>query len=305
MIPVSLALVAACQIAAPTPALSLGFGHAPADLGLARESEASPEGPGSLAVDEEGHVWLLDAVHQRIAVFAKSDELVGNVPLLSATVEDFALLPSGDVAVLDRLVERRVTVLAPNGAVIARAEVEGPGVEEGGLVTAVFADQTGVWLEVLHGMQVRVIDELARPDANRPTRPGLPFGDRFVRLRKVGNAAQVLFFHLDGRLVGDQAVSFGPLLELSGLVVHKDSLFVAGHELVQQGLNRKPSRDAIVVVELAVHEDRLLERARRDFPASPEFVPLKQLVTAGATGVAHLFVDTTSQQGRSVEVTSW
>ncbi|MCC7073312.1 MAG: hypothetical protein IT383_18515 [Deltaproteobacteria bacterium] len=290
--------------------LALPVGPAPAALGITRDDEASPEGPGSLAVDPEGRLWVLDAVHARIAVVAKDGALEGNVPLPSTTIEDLALLPSGDVAVLDRLVARRVFVLTTSGAVIADADVEGAGVDEGGLVTGIFADESGVWLEVQHGVHVRVLDGRLSRDASRVTRPGLPLGEVLVRVRKVGDAAQVLFLDPRGALRGDAVVHFSSLLELSGLVAHHDGarpvLWVAGHELVQRP-GAPPERDRIVVARLERGADgHLREVARTEMRASPEFVPLKQLVPAGPGHVAHLFVDTSNPgSGAAVEVSSW
>lgn len=295
----------ALQAAAPQT-VALDAGAAPQALGLTRDDEASPEGPGSLAVDRDGRFWILDAVHRRVAVLAKDGALEGSVPLPSDTIEDLALLPSGDVAVLDRTVMRRVFVLAANGTILADAPIEGAGIDEGGEITAIFADAAGVWLEVLRGLQVRVLDEHLRADARRTVRHGLPQGDRTVRLRKVGDAAQVLFFDATGLLVADTSVSFSSLLQLSGLVASEGALWIAGHELVQAAPGARPTRDAIVIVRLERNaRGAWVERARTSVKASPEFVPLKQLVPAG-DGVAHLWVDTTAPRGaRRVEVTSW
>lgn len=302
-----LSLVLLIATAPPQVALSIRAGAAPGDLGVARDDDASPEGPGSIALDADGRFWVLDAVHRRVAVLDKQGALEASVPLPCDTIEDIALLPSGDLAVLDRLVHRRVFVLAQNGAVITSASTEGEHIDDSGLVTAMFADAAGVWLEVLHGVQVRVLDAALRGDAVRTTRPGLPMGGDFVRLRKVGDAAQVLWFDASGALAADGVVRFASLLELSGLVVEDRAMWVAGHELVQSAPGARPTRDAVVVVKVAHTADgRLVEVERRALGASPEFVPLKQLVGDGDGHVAHLFVDTTAKRGAAaVEVTSW
>lgn len=301
-----IALHAAMQHPPPV-VLSMRTGSAQEGLGVSRDDESSPEGPGSLAVDAEGRFWVLDAVHRRVAVLAKDGSLEASVPLPSDTIEDLALLPSGELAVLDRLVARRVYVLAENGTLLASAPVEGPGVEDGGLVTALFADESGVWLEVQRAAHVRVLDAKLREDLARSGRPGLPFGDGFVRLRKVGDSAQVLLLDAAGAPRADGAVHFSSLLELSGLVARGDGLWVAGHELVQSAPGARPSRDVIVVVRLSQKANgAFVERGRREAKASPEFVPLKQLVAAGDQGVAHLYVDSTARRGaRAIEVTSW
>ena len=286
--------------------MAVSFGHAPEKLGLQRESESSPEGPGSLAVDDLGRVYVLDAVHARVAVFDKG-VFVSEVALGSDTVEDIAVTASLDVVALDRVNERVVRVLAGNGSVVATANVEGRGVDDGGDVTAVFADASGVWVEVARGTQVRVLDDDLHEDVARVTRPGLPFGDGYVRQRLVKGSAQVLFFDQAQRLVDDGVVHFSSTLRLAGLAVRttadgQQRLFVAAHELVQKKPGQKPERDAIVVVEVEKTRSGLVERDRRTLKASPEFVPLKELV-ATTTGAAHLYVDSFTQTG--AEVTSW
>ena len=311
---IALIALIALIAAAPPPALAVSWGNAPRQLGLIREAESSPEAPGSLAVDGDGRIYVLDAVHLRVAVYGKDGALDASVRLPSDTVEDIALLQNGDLVALDRLVDRTVTVVAPNGAVVARAPVEGAGVPDGGEVTAVFADATGVWLEVLHGEQVRVLDGAGRVDVARATRPGVPMAVNgaplFVRLRKVHDDAQVLFFDAAGRVVGDGAIAFHDLLELSGLVVQGDRVFVAGHELVQRDPVGKPQRDVVVVAELRVRAGDVVgvveTGKRHEVKASPEWVPLKQLVAAPGGRVAHLYVDSTARAGaNAVEVTSW
>ncbi|MCC7112628.1 MAG: hypothetical protein IT382_25280 [Deltaproteobacteria bacterium] len=305
-------LLATALQSAPLPAVTLRHGPAPEAVGLSHDDESSPEGPGSLAVDADGRLWVLDAVKRRVAVLGKDGALEASIPLPSDTIEDLALLPTGELALLDRQVARTVYIVAENGAVLATAAVEGPGVSDGGEVTALLADEAGVWLEVLHGAQVRALDAGLRPDQARATRVGLPVRGRdakearFLRLRKVGDHAQVLLFDAAGTLREDSAVAFSSLLELSGLVVGGETLWIAGHELVQAAPGARPTRDAIVVVRLERSKDgRYAERGRTSMKASPEFVPLKQLV-ASTHGVAHLFVDTTAPRGATaVEVQSW
>jgi hypothetical protein len=287
--------------ASPAPLVAVPFGSASGQLGLIREPESSPEAPGSLAVDDAGRVFVLDAVKSRVAVFEQG-KLTASIALPSDTVEDIALLPSGDVVALDRLVQRTVYVVAPNGAVIGSAAIEGEHVPDGGEVTAVLADASGVWVEVYRGEQVRLLDREGRI-VSRATRPGVPTnrGD-FVRMRKIGDGAQILFYGSDGVVHQDGATTFANLLELSGLVVNGDKIFVAGHEMVER--KGVVSRDQEVVVELQRLSDRLVEVNRHVVKASPDWVPLKQLVAAGA-GVAHLYVDSTRTRGVAVEVTSW
>jgi hypothetical protein len=88
---------------------SVRFGAAPAQVGLARDDESSPEAPGSLALDDDGRVFVLDGVHSRVTVHdPKSGALEATIALPSDTVEDIAWLPSGDLVALDRLVARTV-----------------------------------------------------------------------------------------------------------------------------------------------------------------------------------------------------
>jgi hypothetical protein len=187
-------------------------------------------------------------------------------------------------------------VVAPNGAVLATASVEGDGVDDGGEVTALFADDDGVWLEVQRATQVRVLDASGRAVA-RTTRPGLPIGtdaQRFVRMRKVGDLAHVTIMNARGAVVGSHVVAHTSLLQLSGLAVDGERIVVAAHELSEDG-----KRDVIVLTTIAPDG----RQERRTLQASPEFVPMKQLVARGGR-VAHLFVDSRRVRG-GIEVTSW
>lgn len=273
------------------------FGAGPAQMGLSHDDEASPEAPGSIALDDDGRVFLLDAVHTRVTVHdAKSGALEATIALPSDTIEDIALLPSGDLVALDRLVARTVYVIAPNGAVLATAAVEGEQVADGGEVTALFADVDGVWLEVQRGAQVRVLDANAR-GIERNTRPGIPMADgkRFVRMRKVGDLAHVTIVDARGVIVGGHVVEQASLLLLAGLAVDGDRIVVAAHELSEDG-----KRDVIVLTTIGADG----RKERRELKASPEFVPMKQLV-ARAGRVAHLYVDSRSNARGGIEVTSW
>jgi len=61
-----------------------------------------------------------------------------------------------------------VDLFDPRGQQIARIDLEGVGVSEGGGTTAMFLREDGVWVEVEHTRLVRIADARGRPDPERP-----------------------------------------------------------------------------------------------------------------------------------------
>jgi hypothetical protein len=125
----------------------------------------------SFAVDREGRVFFLDQIHARVVVLARGEAPVV-IPLPTNTYQEIALDPRGGLVLLDRLVSRAVLFLSDRGEARHQIPLEGPRVREGGLVTALFAREDGVWVEVEHTSLVRVALPDGSPDPARPTRPG-------------------------------------------------------------------------------------------------------------------------------------
>ncbi len=147
--------------------------------------ESVPQGPMSFAPGRDGEIWVLDALAARIVRFGPDGAMEREVPLPARTFEDLEV--RGDrMFVLDRVVRRSVLVLEADRQA-GEVPIEGPGIPEGGGVTAMFAEDDGVWLEYEHRDLVRVLDADGRP------------GDRAVRTgRRIPGSDDRLLAELDG-----------------------------------------------------------------------------------------------------------
>lgn len=148
------------------------------DVGRIDGQEADSEGPKSFAVQPDGSVIVLDQVNLRILRVRADGTLADAVRLPSPTFDDLEVFGDGSLLVLDRLGTKRLIVLRPDGAVVREVEVEGRGIEQAGLITAMLPRPDGVWLEVRHRYSVKVLDRRLEPCTRqvvlgRPVRNGL------------------------------------------------------------------------------------------------------------------------------------
>jgi hypothetical protein len=161
--------------------VSAPWGSGPGEIGRTRPSEGAPEGPMSFTLDARGRIHVLDQVNSRIQIFEKGKE-PRSVALPSDTYQDIEVDARGNTIVLDRLVTGSIAFIDENGSVSHSVPIVGPGVPEGGGVTALFARDDGVWVEVEHTSSVRVADASGAPDKERPVVRGRPSADGSARL---------------------------------------------------------------------------------------------------------------------------
>jgi hypothetical protein len=161
--------------------VSAPWGSGPGEIGRTRPSEGAPEGPMSFAMDARGRIHVLDQVNSRIQIFEKGKEPRA-VPLPSDTYQDIEIDSRGNTVVLDRLVTGTIAFIDDAGTISHSVPIVGPGVPEGGGVTALLARADGVWVEVEHTTSVRVADASGAPDRERPIVQGRPSADGSARL---------------------------------------------------------------------------------------------------------------------------
>ncbi|HNS97366.1 MAG TPA: hypothetical protein PKL73_10480 [Polyangiaceae bacterium] len=150
------------QAQGPEVVLQVPWGPEKEALGRVDGDESASVGPMSFAIGQDGSVWFLDQSKFRLARFGKNG-FEREVGIGSETFQDVEIASDGSFVLLDRLVERAVVVMAPSGNIVERIPVQGEGIEDAGLVTAMWLDASGVWLEHLHTHRVRVLDENLRP----------------------------------------------------------------------------------------------------------------------------------------------
>lgn len=158
------------------------WGSGPDQLGRDRPQEANPEAPMSFAAGPDGRVWVLDQVNGRLVRLGPDGEVLGTTRLDQVAPQDVAVGDDGTVAVLDRLADRNVTVLSPDGEVVGTIPLEGDLIPETGGVTAVIIDGDDVYAEREHGPLVHIGDVQGRPATARHEVPGRPSRDQQLYL---------------------------------------------------------------------------------------------------------------------------
>jgi hypothetical protein len=153
------------------------WGAGPDQLGHIRPQEANPEGPMSHALGPDGTLHVLDQTNGRIQRFSRDGRPLGATPVRLAAAQDIALSSDGSYVLMDRLVDRAVSVLGPDGRERARIGLAGDGIAHTGAVTGVFVDGADVLVEREHGPLVRVGDTRGGASEReevpgRPTRDG-------------------------------------------------------------------------------------------------------------------------------------
>jgi hypothetical protein len=157
--------------------LAIGaWGSGPGQFGRKEANESNPEAPMALHAAPDGSLLVLDQVNSRVQRW-KDGALVGSVPVHGDTAQDLAVLPNGAIALLDRLADRSVQIYSADGKLQNELTLEGPHVPEGGGVTALFADEGGIFVEREHGTVVRIADATGKADPARPEWVGRPSRD--------------------------------------------------------------------------------------------------------------------------------
>lgn len=154
-----------------------GWGNGDKKLGHSRPDEANPEAPMSLTVDPLGNVWILDQVNERLVKLDKNGKQVGTVPLSVQAGQDVVVGPDGTVMVLDRLVDKSVSLTGPDGKPRGELPLIGKGLEEGGASTGLFTDGEKIFVEREHGDSVEIGSTSGQASKERTEVPGRPAGD--------------------------------------------------------------------------------------------------------------------------------
>lgn len=178
--PAAVASVDADAAAAPSSTgafATFGWGAGTGDLGRNRPTEGNPEGPMSLTVDASGAVWILDQVNGRLVKLGKDGKPASTVKVSVQAPQDVVVTKDGTALVLDRLADKSVGVVAPDGTPKGELPIVGKGLPEGGASTGVFADGKDVYVEREHADLVRVGHTDGTTDPERPEVPGRPTRD--------------------------------------------------------------------------------------------------------------------------------
>jgi hypothetical protein len=184
--------------------VSGGWGGEPGQFGRRRDAEANPEGPMALAA-AGGEVAVVDQINRRVQRF-KDGKLTGTIPIGGDTVQDMALAPGGRTVLLDRLVDGTVQIYGPDGKLENQLAIAGKGIDEGGDVTGVFADDGGIYVERQHGSVIQLADARGATNGDRPELLGRPSRDgRFVLQVEIADPTGAMLVRATTRSTGELA----------------------------------------------------------------------------------------------------
>ena len=173
----SAVVIGSARPAEAARSFELGWGTGERELGRKRPQEGNPEAPMSLAVDVKGNTLVLDQVNGRIMRYGSDGRTLDEMKLPVLGAQDVAVASDGKLAVLDRLADKTVAIMGPDGKLVGRLPLEGKGIPETGAVTGVFVDGKKVYVEVEHGTLVSLGDTSGNADADRTELPGRPSRD--------------------------------------------------------------------------------------------------------------------------------
>ncbi|MBK8014277.1 MAG: hypothetical protein IPK13_23380 [Deltaproteobacteria bacterium] len=151
------------------------WGSAPGSFGSLPAQESNPEGPMAIVGAAAGELLVVDQQNLRVQVF--EDGRVVRSFDVTETTQDLALTKDGGAVALDRLADRSVKLYGEDGKLKNEIPIAGENIPEPGLVTGVFADDEGVWVEREHGNTVRIAGPDGAVDEQRPELPGRPTRD--------------------------------------------------------------------------------------------------------------------------------
>ncbi len=161
---------------------SFAWGSGPQQLGRDRPAEGNPEAPMSLTVDSKGRTWVLDQVNKRLVRVDREGRTLSSVELPVQAGQDVAVARDGTTVVMDRLVDKSVALIDPDGKPRGELPVVGRGLKEGGAATGVFSVNGSVYVERAHGDSIRLGDTSGARDDARPEVPGRPTRDGLAYL---------------------------------------------------------------------------------------------------------------------------
>ena len=149
------------------------WGSGRGELGRDRPQEGNPEGPMSLVLAGRD-LLVLDQVNGRLARYDDKGRLVSTSDA-PTTAQDLAVAKDGTVAMIDRLVDKSITLVDSSGRKIG--ELPLTRVPESGLVTAVVVDGNDVYVEKEHGALVLIGTTDGKPADEATELSGRPSKD--------------------------------------------------------------------------------------------------------------------------------
>ncbi len=218
-------------------------------------------------------------MNARVQRFGPDGRFRGETAIGPDTAQDLVALGDGRMAVVDRLGNSEVLFYDISGKLTGTVPLVGGGIQEGGGVTGLFADGTGVHVERENEEVFRVAGLDGTPDPDRPSNPGRPTRDgRYFLSAHIADAgsgrAIVRAFDHDGNVVWQRQLMF-PRQILHLVLLDSDR---AGHVYVGATLAREDQATydltdvATVVVRLGADDGSGLGNLTLPASSEPEEV---------------------------------
>jgi hypothetical protein len=155
------------------------WGTGPDQFGRHEAPESNPVGPLAITVDGKGNAYVLDQVNGRLLRFDKNGKPLEPFALTQQAPHDVVVSPSGTTLVMDKLRDKSIAVLDPEGKLIGELPVTGKrlAAEDSGLATSLLVDADGVYVEKGHAMLFRAGDAAGSLDPDQPLLDGRPSRD--------------------------------------------------------------------------------------------------------------------------------
>lgn len=155
--------------------LKARWGSRDGELGHLRPAEGNAEGPMSFAL-AGSDVVVLDQVNGRVVRYDAKGRQVSSVAA-TPTTQDVAIAPDGTTVLLDRLVDKKITLMSPSGRRVGELALPEGATGETGLLTGLFVDGEDVYVEKEHGALVRIGTTDGKPSVEPKSLQGRPSKD--------------------------------------------------------------------------------------------------------------------------------
>lgn len=159
------------KLSVATEVINAAWGTGADQLGRSEPEEASPEAPMSFAVSDDGSIYILDQLNQRIQVFNAAGNRIDTIVISGPTYSDIDLGQAGRIVLLDQCRNEAVVFIDGTGRMVGRVALLGGEVHDIGGVNGIWSRIDGVWVGY-ESTLVRVCDANGKADPDRPAVSG-------------------------------------------------------------------------------------------------------------------------------------
>jgi hypothetical protein len=192
------------RLGVPEKVFEIPYGARANELGGEVPPEGLAECPGAVSVAEDGTMYILDQINERIVKMhdGRENELID---LPARTFFDLSIAPDGTLVLLDKFVGESIALVDPTGQKPSRElSVRNKYLEEPGAISGVYARADGVWIEQDNQLMVQIADQDGKATLRRQNGRFSRDGSRLLRAGIVNPRAIAIW---------QQPVVGGPAIE--------------------------------------------------------------------------------------------